>query len=168
MALAKDPFFYKITHQAIEAFGERHNITARQYFAQLLGYKGPNSNIQIGTMLNYNTYNPLTPRPMSVDQLLVVMDECEDDRQIIIDAICKRFGGQFVKDKTVTKAADKCIKDDLMKLSFMTGNLSNLFLQYMKDGVLDVEEGQDLESKGHEIRQEMKNIENYFKSIKQD
>jgi len=168
MALAKDPFFYKVTHQAIEAFGERHNITARQHFAPLLGYKGPNADVQLGTMLNYNTYNPLTPKPLSVDQLLVVMDECEEERQIIIDAICKRYGGQFVADAKIKEEKPKCIKDDLMKLSFLTGNLSNKFLEYMQDDVLNSKESNDLEKLGHEIRQEMKSIENHFQAIKQE
>lgn len=91
MALPKTPLFYKLMAEAIQAFGERNNLTARQHFAPLLGFKGVNSAISLSTSLNYTTYNPVTPKPISVDQLYILLTELHEDRNIIIDGLLKEF-----------------------------------------------------------------------------
>ena len=91
MALTKHPYIYKAIKNAMESFGEKHHITARQHFAPLLGFTGPNGHIQVGSYLNYTSYNPVAPHPFSVDHLAVLLDELGDDRKIILDAIAREF-----------------------------------------------------------------------------
>lgn len=91
MALQKTPFFYKLINKAMDSFGEKHHLTARQYFAPLLGFNGDNASIMLASSLNYTTYNPALPKPLSVDQLKVLLDELGEDRNIIIDGILREY-----------------------------------------------------------------------------
>ncbi len=107
MALTKHPYIYKAIKKAMESFGERHHITARQHFAPLLGFTGPNGHIQVGSYLNYTSYNPVAPHPFSVDHLAVLLDELGDDRKIILDAIAREFDMVVIpKQKAKADVAD--------------------------------------------------------------
>ena len=91
MALPKDPFLYKLIIKAIDSFSDRHHVTGRSYFAPLLGYRGENASIMLSTALNYTTYNPATPKPLSIDQFKVLLDELGEDRNIIIDGLLREY-----------------------------------------------------------------------------
>ncbi len=107
MALLKTPLFYKLIDKAISSFGERHHITARQHFAQLLGYRGDNAAIMLSTALNYTTYNPASPKPLNIDHLYVLLNELGEDRNIILDGILKEFDLVAVpKEHTKASASD--------------------------------------------------------------
>jgi len=167
MALAKNPFFYKNIHDTIEAYGNRHSITARQHFAPMLGYTGKNGDIQLASALNYSTYNPATPKPITVDQLLVVLDECDEERDIILDNMCKRYGGQYVRGSQCNSSSEDHLKDDLLKISALAGNLSNMFLEYKhNDGVIDDKEAEDLEKIAHAARRGIKEFEDHVAALK--
>ena len=99
MALPKTPLIYKLIAEAIDAFGEHHHVTARSYFAPLLGYKGENAAIMLSTALNYTTYNPASPKSLSVDHLFMLLNELGEHRNIIIDGILKEFDLVSVKRK---------------------------------------------------------------------
>lgn len=91
MALNKHPYIYKAIDKAINQFGERHSLTGRQHFAPLLGFTGPNGSIQLGTYLNYTTYNPAAPHPLNIDHLCVLLDELGEDRHIVLDALVREY-----------------------------------------------------------------------------
>ena len=107
MALPKTPLMYKLIAEAIDSFSERHNVTGRSYFAPLLSYKGQNAAIMLSTALNYTTYNPASPKPLTIDHLYVLLHELGEDRNIILDGILKEFDMVAVKRKqTQTTSAD--------------------------------------------------------------
>jgi len=160
MALAKNPFFYKNIHQAIEAYGERHHITGRQHFAPLLGFTGVNGDIQLATALNYTTYNPSTPKPLTVDQLLVVMDESGEEVYPMLDALCRRYDSSCVKDSCTVKSDEDTVKDKLLKINSLAGHLAMKFAEFMEDGEIDLEEGDQLDAISLMIREEVVTFQN--------
>ena len=103
MALPKNPTIYKLIERAISSFGERHHLTARQHFAPMLGYRGDNAAIMLSTALNYTTYNPASPKPISIDQLYTLLYELGEDRNVILDGLANEFDLVLVP-KTISPA----------------------------------------------------------------
>ena len=99
MTLPKTPLFYKLIAKAIDSFGERHHVTARSYFAPLLGYRGENAAIMLSTALNYTTYNPASPKPLNIDHLYVLLNELGEDRNIILDGLANEFEMMVIPKK---------------------------------------------------------------------
>lgn len=166
MALLKNPFLYKAIDEAINAFGERHNITARQHFAPILGFRGENSSIMLGSALNYSTYNPATPKAISIDQLVILLRELGNDNRIILDAIAREFDGVFTTD-TEAAADHDSVRDELLQISGLAGALSNKFLEYKhNDGIIDEMEAGELESIAFETRKQLKAFEEMIQKVK--
>jgi len=166
MALPKHPFIYKAVDDAINAFGERHNITARQHFAPLLGYRGENSSIMLGSTLNYSTYNPATPKALNIDQMMVLFRELGEDKKIILDAIAKECDGVFSTNTEVIADHDS-VRDELLQIAGLAGTLSNKFLEYKhNDGVIDDLEAGELEHIAFETRKQLLAFEEMIQRIK--
>jgi len=160
MPINKNPRFYKAIDSAINAFGERHHITARQHFAPMLGYSGDNGSIQLGTALNCTTYNPINPKPLSIDQLAVLLEELGSEKKIILDAIAKMCGGVFNFNAETTPNQSETVKDELLMIAAYAGNLSAKFLEYKNnDGCIDENEATELEHIAYETRQHLRAFE---------
>lgn len=156
MPISKTPWLYKAIDKAINAFGHRHNITARQHFAPMLGYSGDNASIQLGTALNYTTYNTATPKPLSIDQLTILLEELGDDKKIILDAIAKSCDGVFNFSAHPDQLQSETVKDELLMIAAFAGNLSAKFLEYKNnDGCIDDDEATELERIAYETRQHL-------------
>lgn len=160
MPISKTPWFYKAIDKAINAFGQRHNITARQHFAPMLGFSGQFPDIQLGTALNYTTYNTATPKPLSIDQLSILLEELGDDRKIILDAIAKQCDGVFNFSAEPATIKSETVKDELLMIAAYAGNLSAKFLEYKNnDGCIDDNEASELERIAYETRQHLRAFE---------
>jgi len=136
MALSKHPFIYKAINEAINKFGEANGLTARQHFAPLLGFTGPNGHIQIGTHLNYITYNHAAPHPLSVDHLAVLLDELGEHRSIIIDALLKEHNMVAVKNEDV-KVSHHEVHVLVDNLSMEEGDVFRVAKEALRDGKID-------------------------------
>ncbi len=159
MALSKHPFLYKAIGLAIERFGERHHITARQHLAPLLGFTGKNGSIQLGTSLNHTTYNPSSPHSLSIDQLAVLLDELGGDRHIILDALAREYGGVFHSNAPSASTHDD-VRDQLIEIAGLTGDLSKRYLEFKNnDGVVDDLETEELENIAYEARKQLRSFE---------
>lgn len=168
MPISKNPWFYKAIDKAITAFGNRHNITSRRHFAPILGYSGQNGDIQLGTALNYTTYNPATPKPLSIDQLAVLLDELGPDKKFILDAIAKECGGVF-NFSAPAKVENESIKDELLTIASFAGSLSAKFLEFKNnDGLIDENEANELEHVAYETRQHLRAFEEMVKNHKKE
>lgn len=168
MSIPKTPWLYKAIYKAINVFGERHNVTARQHFAPMLGYTGQNGDIQLGTALNCTTYNAVTPKPLTIDQLAVLLDELGPDRKIILDAIAKQCDGIFNFSAPVAVESES-LKDSLLNIAAFAGSLSSKFLEYKNnDGMIDEDEANELERVAYETRQHLKAFENMVQKHKKD
>jgi hypothetical protein len=166
MPLPKHCFIYEAAAKAVDAFGERHHITARQHLAPKLGYGGANADIQFSSALNCTTYNPVNPKPLTVDHLAVLLRELGPDRRIILDAIAKECGGVFVSDAQAAASHDD-VRDELLQISALAGQLSNRFLEYKhNDGVIDDLEAGELEQIAYETRRQLKAFEEMIKAFK--
>lgn len=153
MALNKHSWLYKAVDAAINAFGKHNNVTGRQHIAPLIGLSGENGSIQLGAKLNYTTYNPLTPKSLSSDELIIIMDTIGNDRKIILDAFAKEYGYVFVENADPESASSESIKDKLLMISSISGALSSKFLEHKNDdGVIDESEANDLERIAYEAR----------------
>lgn len=169
MPISKTPWFYKAIDKAINAFGQRHNITARQHFAPTLGYSGDNASIQLGTALNYTTYNTATPKPFSIDQLAILLEELGPDKKIILDAIAKSCDGVFNFNDDCNKTNSESLKDELLTIAAFAGSLSSKFLEYkLNDGVIDEYESNELECIAYETRQHLIAFEEMVKKHKKE
>ncbi len=169
MPLLKTPWFYKAIDKAINAFGSRHNITARQHFAPMLGYSGNNGTIQVGTALNYTTYNDAAPKPFSIDQLAILLEELGPDKKIILDAIAKSCDGVFNFNEDCNKTNSESLKDELLTIAGFAGSLSSKFLEYkLNDGIIDEFEADDLERIAYETRTHLIAFEDMVKKHKKE
>lgn len=165
--LSKTPWIYKAIDKAINAFGTRHNITARQHLAPMLGFSGQFPDVQLGTALNYSTYNPIAPKPLSIDQLAMLLDELGPDSHIILNAIAKQCDGVFIPNDACMKTDSESIKDELLTIAGFAGSLSSKFLEYKNnDGVIDNTEADDLERIAIQARQHIIAFEDMVKNIR--
>lgn len=159
MALPKTPHIYKAIARAIDAFGEAHGVTGRQHFAPLLGFRGENASVQLSSHLNYTTHNPTTPKPLSVDHVARLLDEMGPHASIIMDALAKSAGGVFVLEADAAVGRES-VRDELLEIAALTGDLSNCFLQFKQnDGVIDEEEAAELKRVAYEARAALKAFE---------
>lgn len=168
MPIPKTPWLYKAIDKAINAFGSRHNITARQHIAPLIGLTGDNGSIQLGAKLNYTTYNPATPKSLTSDEFIIIMDTIGSDRKIVLDAIAKEYGGVFSLNVDA-KTNSESLKDELLTIASFAGSLSAKFLEYKNnDGVIDQNESDDLERIAYETRQHLIAFEEMVKQYKKE
>lgn len=168
MPISKTPWFYKAIDKAINAFGSRHNITARQHFAPMIGYSGNNGTIQVGTALNYTTYIPSAPKPLSIDQLAILLDELGPDKKFILDAIAKECDGVF-NFSAPAKVENESIKDELLTIASFAGSLSAKFLEFKNnDGLIDENEANELENVAYETRQHLRAFEEMVQKHKKE
>ena len=170
MALQKDVEFYKLVDfcfDSYEKYHEEYNINARQYFAPFMGYNGVNGSVQVGTVLNTESYPPANPKPFNIDQLLNLLKEMEQFADPLVDEICKRHGGTFTRDTNVEGSSDNSVKDQLLQVTSVSGQLTSKFLEYMSDGNLDTNEADDLEKIAFIARQQLKVFEDYMREVKQ-
>lgn len=159
MPLNKHPWLYKAIDSAINAFGRRNNITARQHIAPLIGLTGDNGSIQLGAKLNYTTYNPATPKSLTSDELIVIMDTIGSDRKIILDAFAKEYGGIFTSSPESANTTES-LKDELLTIASFAGSLSAKFLEHINDdGIIDDQEAEELERIAYETRQHLRAFE---------
>lgn len=167
MALSKHPFIYKAVSRAIDAYGQANGITGRQHFAPLLGYQGENASTQLISILNYTSYNPATPKPLSIDHVCVLLDELGPHNRIIMDALARAAGGVFVTEAQAAASYDD-VRDELLKISGMAGNLAQKFLEYKNnDGVIDDCEGNELTNISYQIRAELNALDRVINATKQ-
>ncbi len=168
MPLPKTPWLYRAVDNAINKFSDRHYLNGRKHFAHKLGYDGANGDIQIGSMLNTSTYNPSTPKAMSVDQLAILLDELGPDKKFILDAIAKECDGIF-NFSAPASVENESIKDELLNIAAFAGSLSSKFLEYKNnDGVIDEDEANELERVAYETRQHLKAFENMVKKHRKE
>ena len=139
MALPKTPLFYKLIDKAISSFGERHHLTARQHFAQLLGYRGDNAAIMLSTALNYTTYNPASPKPLNIDHLYVLLNELGEDRNIILDGLAAEFDMVLVP-KTISPAKFSDINLLVDMANIENSDVFRVVKEAMSDGVISKNE----------------------------
>jgi len=139
MALPKHPFFYKLIAKAIDAFSENHNITGRSHFAYLLGFRGENAHVQLSSHLNYTSYVPSHPKPLTVDHLLVLLDELGEDRSIIIDGLLKQYDLIAVhKKQAQAKASDINLLVDVANME--NSDVFRVVKESIADGIITQEE----------------------------
>lgn len=167
MPLTKHPWLYKAVDLAINAFGARHNVTARQHIAPEIGLTGENGSIQLGAKLNYTTYNPATPKSLSSDELIVIMDTIGNDCKIILDAIAKEYNGVFTFNVDQNITTGESLKDELLMISSVSGALASKFLEHKSDdGVIDEMEAAELERIAYEARSHLRIFEEMIKKHK--
>lgn len=167
MSINKHPWLYKAIDSAINAFGRRNNITARQHIAPLIGLTGDNGSIQLGAKLNYTTYNPATPKSLTSDEFIIIMDTIGSDRKIVLDAIAKEYGGVFTFNVDQNSISSESLKDKLLMISSISGALSSKFLEHQNDdGVIDEAEANDLERIAYEARQHLIAFEEMIEKYK--
>lgn len=167
MPLQKHPWLYKAVDIAINTFGTKHNITARQHIAPEIGLTGENGSIQLGAKLNYTTYNPITPKSLSSDELIVIMDTIGPESKIILDAFAKEYGGVFTFNIDPNATTSESLKDKLLMISSISGALASKFLEHKNDdGVIDEMEAAELERIAYEARSHLRVFEEMIKKHK--
>jgi len=164
MALPKTPTFYKLIEKAISSFGERYHLTSRQHFAPLLGYRGDNAAIQLSTALNYTTYNTASPKPISVDQLYILLHELGEDRNIILDGLAKEFNLTLIKNEEV-KPTCKDINISVDILCMESADVFKAVKLSLADGVVDADEKAEIQMEIDQVVKAALELQNKLKEM---
>jgi len=168
MALPKTPYIYRAAAKAIRQFELDHNVTGRKHFAPLLGFRGENASVQLSSALNYTTYNPATPKPLTVDHLDVLLHELGRHKTVILDAIAREHGGTFHLAPTAG-AAKSDVRDELLEIAGLAGDLSGKFVEFKEnDGVIDAEEAEELARIAYATRKALRAFEHMIAEVKED
>lgn len=134
---------YLAVAKAIDAFGEKHEINGRDHIARAIGLQGPNAAIQLSNILNTETYNPANPKRLSIDHLLAIMFELDDDGALmILDSIAGEFGYNVSKspnDKTNQASVSK-VFSSVLKINQEYGELSQVLNESIQNGEIDEDE----------------------------
>lgn len=168
MPIPKTPPLYEAVDEAITAFGNHHNLNGRKHFAHSLGFDGPNGDIQIGSMLNCSTYNPATPKAMSIDQFNVTLNGLGRFKKIPLDSLARLHGGVF-NFNVESKTSSESLKDELLMIAAFAGTLTSKFLEYKNnDGYIDEDEANELERVAYETRQHLRAFEEMVQNHKKE
>ncbi|MDD5405995.1 MAG: hypothetical protein PHE73_03515 [Sulfurovaceae bacterium] len=139
----KDRRTYLAVAKAIDAFGEKHEINGREHIARAIGLQGPNAAIQLSNILNTETYNPTNPKRLSIDHLLAIMFELDDDNNMmILNAIAEEFGYNITKAKSdkPNKTNVSKVFSSVLELNQGHGELSRVLNESIIDGEIDEDE----------------------------
>ena len=160
--IPKKQHIYATIAKAIDAFGDRNHINARAHLARPLGFRGDNAHIQLSNTLNSTTYNPTSPKRLSVDHLDVLLGEVDDiAREKILSAIVEPYGFTLCKiGANEPKAFDLMeILTTVIKLDKHHGNISAALGDAMEDMVIDEKESIHLKELIGEFRALLRGFE---------
>lgn len=158
--IEKNKFFYEAISEAIAAFEDRHYL-GRKHFARLLGYRGPNANIQLSSALNTTSYNPANPKRLSVDQAIVALDEMDEDiRRDALERIVNRWGlGICSSSAESGKPEVMRIVSALLELGSHHGELEQTVREAIEDGVIDAQERKAIRKGAFALRKLARKLE---------
>jgi len=155
--MIKPTHIYKAISEAIDAWGDRNYINARSHLAQALGLRGKNAAIQLSNILNYKSYNPVSPKAMKLGQLSVIMDELDQEGVAhILNGIGDPHGLMVVPKKmdvadheNFHKAADDAMleSDDVFKATKLALRDETLTDDELKAIIKEIDESESATAK---------------------
>lgn len=161
MALQKHPFIYQAAARAIDEFGDANHMTGRKHFASLLGFRGENASVQLSSHLNCTTYNPASPKPLTVDHLTALADELDEEhRRDMIERIVNHWGYVLCDNRRKSGPADvMSVVMHVLDLGDSFGGMESTVKAAIEDGEIDTGEARDIGNVAFEIRKIAKMIE---------
>ena len=160
--LEKNKLIYKTVHEAIERFGERHNLYARGHFAHICGYNGPNGHVQMSSMLNTTSYCPAAPKRMSVDQLMAILDELDaEDREFLLGEIAGQYGLNVCRQpsaKSETYSVERVLFATL-GIDGVHGELAGTLADAVADGEIAAGEKERIRKAAAAVRKAVRELE---------
>lgn len=162
MTLQKTRHIYKAVAKAIDAWGDRCHINARAHLGKTLGFRGENAGIQLSNTLNSSTYNPTSPKRLSIDHLDALLQEVDAPAQEkILSAIIEPYGYTLCKaGKKEPKAFDMVeLFTTILKLDKHHGNISAAVGDAMEDMEIDAEESENIKELIAEFRTLLRGFE---------
>ena len=168
MTLPKTRHIYSAVAKAIDSFGNRHHINARQHLAPLLGYRGEHAAIQLSNMLNSTTYNPASPKRMSVDHLNEILLETDDiAREKMLSAIVEPFGFTLQRDGLGDAKAFNVMDvfEMVVRLDRQHGDLSDAIGEALEDNSLQRSDCEKIRENIQELRRILREFESNLKGV---
>ena len=166
MTLPKTRHIYSAVAKGLDAWGDRSHINARAHLGKTLGFRGDNAGIQLSNTLNSTTYNPASPKRLSVDHLDVLLHEVDGiATDKILSAIVEPHGYTLCRVDT-----PKANPFDMMtlfatviKLDKQHGNIAEAIGKALEDDLIDDEECQEISTHISELRRMLREFETNLK-----
>jgi hypothetical protein len=131
--MTKQHALYRSISRAIDAYGDRHHITAREYFAPLLGYRGPTAAVQFSSALNPNSDNPL-----SIDRYDAILREIDErGRAELLSTLAKQHGYRLCPGSEPMEPSERDIVSMILGLDQSHGRLAKEIREAIEDGEID-------------------------------
>jgi len=172
MFIPKTRHIYSAVAKAIDGFGNRHHINARSHLAPLLGFRGNNAHIQLSNTLNSTTYNPASPKRLSVDHLDTLLGEVDEiAKEQILSAMVEPHGFTLQR-------ANKCTDIDtlgvvsllmvVLNLDKKHGKLSEALSLAVEDEIIDEREREKLRDITSEFRTLLRSLEHMLQDEEEE
>ena len=130
--------FFKSLKLTLNEFANEYNVSTYEYFGNKLHFKS-NAGVQLSNLLNSNTNKDLKVR-----ELITLLDNSSTHQAPVLNYLCNRynFACSNIKDCNESNTnkqnvKDENIKDLLINIAGSNGNLSNDFLNFHSDGLID-------------------------------
>ena len=162
MTLPKTRYIYSAVAKAIDGFGERNHINARSHLAPLLGYRGDNAHIQLSNTLNSTTYNPTSPKRLSVDHLDVLLQEVDDlAREKILSSVVEPHGFTLCRVGMSDPEPFDLLGmfSAVIKLDKQHGNMAEAIGKALEDEYIDEKESEEINNHISELRRMLREFE---------
>jgi len=162
MTLPKTRHIYSAVAKALDAWGDRQHINARSHLGKLLGFRGDNAGIQLSNMLNSTTYNPASPKRLSVDHLDVMLCELDDMAQAkILSALVEEYGFTLNRVGTIkAKPFDlMSMFGAILKLDKQHGTIARAIDKALDDGNIDEIETKEIREHIDDFRRMLREFE---------
>jgi len=139
--IIKNTFLLDKIKEAIRSFSNRKNVTGYPYFAEKLGFSE-----RRGQDILSKLFSDKTEKYLKVDELIIILDNLEEDRKIILQSLLQRYDYSLVdKYRNLSNLTD--FKDVLLKITAKNGDLINSFYDAISDNKLTPKEKKELQEK---------------------
>jgi hypothetical protein len=127
--------FFKNLKLALHNFSVEHNVTTNQHFADVLCIKGLNKHQMFASLLN-----PSTGKDLKVRELILLLDNLTSDTQKdVLDFLAKRYGF-IVSESVVAANTTDSLKDILLNINSINGDVSKEYLLSIRDNEISKSE----------------------------
>lgn len=126
---------------AIDDFGKRNHLKGREHIANAISIaNGPNAHRILSAYLNTTSYNPVNPKRLTIDQVVDITYELDDEGALIVlDAIAQEFGYHISKNKPCCEkeVGINPVIENFMKISEKHGSMAAQIREAVGDGEID-------------------------------
>lgn len=158
--------FFKVLKLCLKEFSNKYNVSCNSYFAEKLGFKSANKEVQFNQLLNVND------KDLTVRELLLLCEVLQEDSKPILDFIAQKTNFIVSKIAYPTFFEYENIEKALLKITSENGLLNSQYLEFVEDDNLTEDEIINLIKLSYKARSSLNSFEfllkeKQFRKIKQ-